>query len=144
MKGMICAVSIAIVQASPQVVDQDRNGEIDTPMSSESILILDPSAEEERDAMASFCIGFSFGQDVGGTEGDMCFLEMGSGGCEEEIVCVKSHIRCVFTDNVEKQLLQAIDLARLAAQAILNFIRKSQELQYLPPESNNHSKSKPE
>ena len=38
-----------------------------------------------------------------------------------------------------KQLLQAIDLARSAAQSIMNFIRKSQEARYLP-----HVKLEPE
>ena len=80
MIGMICATAVAILPASSPPVNDAVKMDID---SSDPIIVLDPTAEEERDAFSTYCIGFSFGQGVGGAEGDMCFLEMGRGSCEE-------------------------------------------------------------
>jgi len=106
MKCMMTAVGVAIVPiSSDDTMDHED-------ASQNYFTILDPSAEEERDAICTLCVAFSFGQGHSGTEGSVCFLEMGSGNCEEQ------------------ELLDAIDLAKRAAHSTLAFIRKSQEAKY--------------
>jgi exosome complex component RRP46 len=79
MKGMICAVALAILQ--PTADDQSMN--MDTVE-----IILDPTADEERAAQCTLCIAFSFGEANGGQAGDMCYIETGKGSCSEsEVSC---------------------------------------------------------
>ena len=110
MKGVICAVGVALM--------------------ADSTIVLDPNAEEERDAIATLCLAYSFGQDCGGLDGDVCFIETGKGSFEEEEVRSKARFRKLAEADGVLQLLTAIDTARIAAQSILAFIRKSQEARY--------------
>ena len=78
MKGMVAAVAVALLPS------QDDSDEMET--SAHSDVVLDPTAEEERDSLATLCVAFSFGKGQGETVGDVCFLELSSGSCEEEEV----------------------------------------------------------
>lgn len=99
MKAMICAVGLAILPNSSEDGKAAR-------------VVLDPSPEEERDAQATLCVAFAYGQDMGGPEGDVCYFDMSKGFLEDD------------------KLDQAINLARSACTSILAFIRKSQEVRY--------------
>lgn len=80
MKAMICAVGLAVFQSRKSdeedmqlVEDQHR-------------IVLDPSAEEERDALATLCIAFAYGEDFGGMEGDVCYFDMSKGFLDDNQV----------------------------------------------------------
>lgn len=73
LKAMICAVGLAILLPSVEASDDQR-------------IILDPSAEEERDAQATLCVAFAYGQDGGGLDGDVCYFDMSKGFIEDEQV----------------------------------------------------------
>ena len=77
MKGMICAVALAIIP--PSADEESMN--VDNVQ-----VVLDPTAEEERASQCTMCLAFSFGEANGGQAGDMCFIETGKGGCSEEEV----------------------------------------------------------
>ncbi|ORY88208.1 3' exoribonuclease family, domain 1-domain-containing protein [Leucosporidium creatinivorum] len=89
-KGMLVAVAVAFVEGE---------------------LRLDPTQREEEMATSRHVFAFSFGVDVGGTEGE-----------------------CVGVDSVGQfevdELFEAQSLAQTATQAILAFIRKSIETRY--------------
>ena len=78
MKGMVTAVAVAILPGQSNGDDMETDGA--------PLMVLDPTAEEERDSLASLCVAFSFGKGQGETAGDVCFLELSSGSCEEEEV----------------------------------------------------------
>lgn len=78
MKGMICAVALAIIPPTTDEQSMNEDG---------ARVVLDPTAEEERTAQCTMCAAFSFGEGNGGSEGDLCFIETGKGSCEEAEVC---------------------------------------------------------
>ncbi|KAK9894925.1 hypothetical protein P389DRAFT_86390 [Cystobasidium minutum MCA 4210] len=109
MKAVVCAVAIAMTrQESPtaEATSSDDNAP-------RHRILLDPTAEEEREAQATLCIAFAYGLEIGGPEGDVCYFDMTKGSLEDE------------------QLNQTIEVARLACSSVLNFIRKTQETRYL-------------
>ncbi|KAL7009839.1 exosome non-catalytic core subunit rrp46 [Cystobasidiomycetes sp. EMM_F5] len=87
MKGVVCAVGVAILPARNTSRQDDEDDETDTGMEgvndTTAHIVLDPSPEEERDARCTMCIAFSFGERQGGQEGDVCLLDMSSGTCQE-------------------------------------------------------------
>lgn len=84
MRGMIAAVGVAILpEPQPGTREGEEAMQDDGDAGQASRIHLDPSAEEERDAACTICVGFSFGETMGGTEGDVCFLETSKGSCEE-------------------------------------------------------------
>lgn len=74
MKAMVCAVGLAVFPSRAAEQQQIR-------------ITLDPSAEEERDAQATVCVAFAYGQDAGGTQGDMCYFDMSKGFLDDKQVC---------------------------------------------------------
>ena len=79
---MITAVAVAILPGRSDGDDMETDTAI--------LVALDPTAEEERDAIATLCIAFSFGKVQGETAGDVCFLELSSGSCEEDQVRLRN------------------------------------------------------
>jgi exosome complex component RRP46 len=79
MKAMLCAVGLAIMPSD--VLDKDSMDGQNSPR-----IVLDPTAEEERDATATLCIAFSFGEGMGGVDGDVCYFDMCKGYLDEEQV----------------------------------------------------------
>lgn len=73
MKATICAVGLAIPSPSTNVPESLR-------------VLLDPSAEEERDAQATLCVAFAFGEGSGGFDGDVCYFDMSKGFIDDEQV----------------------------------------------------------
>ena len=83
MKGMVCAVAVAITD---QQVDSDDTDDADMNGTAAARIVVDPTAEEERDARCTMCTAFSFGAGHGGTEGEVCLIDMSNGTCSEEEV----------------------------------------------------------
>lgn len=73
MKAVICAVGLAVLSSNTE----EEGG---------MHVVLDPSAEEERDAQATLCVAFAYGQDAGGTQGDVCYFDMSRGFLDDEQV----------------------------------------------------------
>lgn len=79
MKAMVCAAGLAVLRASS--ADLQR---VDAVVTGQQYrIVLDPTAEEERDAQATLCVAFAYGLDVGGEDGDVCYLDMAKGFVEE-------------------------------------------------------------
>lgn len=79
MKAMVCAAGLAVMKAS----SADLQREESSVTGQQYRIVLDPTAEEERDAQATLCVAFAYGLDVGGESGDVCYLDMAKGFVEE-------------------------------------------------------------
>lgn len=93
-------------------------------ITNEDEILLDPTAEQERDAAMTLVIGFSFGhgEGAGGDEGVLVWCETASTGTKGR--------------GVTRETLDAsIELARQACQATRAFVRRAVEAKLLKGET---------
>jgi exosome complex component RRP46 len=124
MRGLAAAVAVAVSNVPRPEESRRATG---TPR-----LMLDPSPEEERDADATFVIGFSYGEGHGGIEGDLVWCE--SCRCRRPLNrrVVRPRFACFLSSEMTRaQLSDAIALAQTASRSVIAFFRKSIEAKYL-------------